>query len=250
MCCRKHAVAKGVDLKRFFSAAITAAAILGCVSAQASLVQRQNTTLDTETGLEWLNVQLPSGYGYNAVGAGAGGWIPAGWRYAWFDEVVALAERYVGPIDGGYSGPTSALSTNYATAAESFVLTMGMNLAFNDARASYNLQVYPGLRQISTQGMFRDRNSADGRVGIFEVTAVLEDAAGLYGAPESFRPFGRWLAVEDFWSDSFASSPISSLLVRETESTVPEPGTAVLVSIAFFGLAVSMKGAARKRRHA
>ena len=222
---------------------IVATALLAGAPARAALVVSGDVILDTATGLEWLNVRLPNGLSYNAIQAGAGGWLAAGWRFATFDELLSLATGNVGATNGGYDGlPFSGLSVGYAGAAEAFVLTMGMNTAFNDSRAVYDIQQFPGLRQITTQGWFTDRDSADVRVGIFDVTAVLEDSYGLYGAP---APLGRWSVEENREDPDRAAPSVSSLLVRGASTQVPEPATVWLIGGAL-ALMAGMRRAVRR----
>ncbi|MCZ8254682.1 MAG: PEP-CTERM sorting domain-containing protein [Polaromonas sp.] len=214
-------------------------ALAACLatSANAALVKSNDVILDTATGLEWLNVRLPNGLSYQQVQSGVGGWTLDGWRYASFDELSSLANRYIGASNGGYSSATeSALSTSYASSADLFVQAFGMNLAFNDPRALYNINTYPGLRQISVQGFFMDRNSSNPRLGTFEVTAVLEDTYGTYGPIDQFVPFGRWGLFEDFLEPYRSGPNISSLLVRGTATEVPEPTPLLLAGVGLVAL--------------
>lgn len=235
-------------MKNWLLKACFAAVVSVSLPAQAALIKTGDVALDTSTGLEWLSVRLPNGLSYQQVQSGIGGWTLNGWRLANFEELSSLANRYVGAANGGYSSAAqSALSTEYAASADVFVQVLGMNLAFNDPRALYNLREYPGLRQISVQGMFLDRSSADPRLGLFETTAVLEDAAGIYGSPDRFVPFGRWGLFENFIEPTRSGPNLSSFLVRESAQTVPEPSTLLLGMLAL--LSLSMMGRMRFRRN-
>jgi len=55
-------------------------------------------TLDTETGLEWLDLDLTVGLSIEEVEGGAGGWAAQGWRHASTAEVCDLFERYLPPL--------------------------------------------------------------------------------------------------------------------------------------------------------
>lgn len=55
-------------------------------------------TLDTETGLEWLDLDQTVEVSFDDIAAGYGGWAAAGWRPAVSSEVCALIEGYVTPI--------------------------------------------------------------------------------------------------------------------------------------------------------
>lgn len=216
-----------------FCAAIAASTAL---CANAALVKTDDVILDTTTGLEWLNVRLPNGLSYQQVQSGIGGWTLNGWRLASFAEVGGLATRYIGAANGGYSSAElSGLSIEYAESADLFVQTMGMNVAFNDPRAVYTVHDYPGLRQITTQGYFLDTNTSDPRLGLFEATAVLEDGYGIYGPPAQFVPFGRFGLFEDFLEPTRAGPYLSTLLVRQGATEVPEP-PAILLALSALGL--------------
>jgi hypothetical protein len=47
-------------------------------------------TRDTDSGLDWLDVPLTTSLSYDQIQAGAGNWIPTGWRYATEAEVCHL----------------------------------------------------------------------------------------------------------------------------------------------------------------
>jgi len=48
-------------------------------------------TRDTETGLDWLDLDgVTTGLSYDAIQGGAGGWLASGWRYATEAEVCHL----------------------------------------------------------------------------------------------------------------------------------------------------------------
>ena len=56
-------------------------------------------TVDTETGLEWLDLTETVGLSYAQVEAGAGGFVADGWRHATVHEVCDLFERYLVPTN-------------------------------------------------------------------------------------------------------------------------------------------------------
>jgi hypothetical protein len=54
-------------------------------------------TRDTETGLDWLDLGgVTTNLSYDAIQAGAGGWLAAGWRYATEAEVCQLFVAHAG----------------------------------------------------------------------------------------------------------------------------------------------------------
>ena len=58
----------------------------------------QLATLDTETGLEWLDLDQTVEVSFGDIAAGYGGWAAAGWRPATSSEVCGVIESYVTPI--------------------------------------------------------------------------------------------------------------------------------------------------------
>jgi len=84
------------DVRRCLLASVP---ILGLLSGSASadLIEVDLSsagdglvTRDTATALDWLDLTLTTNLSVNAVLGGAGGWLPAGWRYATDPEVLSL----------------------------------------------------------------------------------------------------------------------------------------------------------------
>jgi beta-glucanase (GH16 family) len=59
-------------------------------NSTSTLVDNGSTTLDTATGLEWLDLTLTQGVTAQDVLAGYGGYIADGWAFATVDEVCGL----------------------------------------------------------------------------------------------------------------------------------------------------------------
>ena len=72
-------------------------------SVNASLVDNGIYTTDTSGGLDWLDLTETAGFSYNQIMDGEGGWIGAGWRYAFEAEIDLLFETYLGIPEGVYS---------------------------------------------------------------------------------------------------------------------------------------------------
>lgn len=92
-------------LRRAPSPALLAAfaLVLVALPARAALEERDLATpgdalitLDTNTGLRWLETTLTLGQSYDDVAAGAGGWVADGWRHATTTEVCDLFQTYGG----------------------------------------------------------------------------------------------------------------------------------------------------------
>jgi len=190
--------------------------------SNAVLIDRGQHTTDTATELDWLKLDRLVGYSYEEVLNGAGGYLHSGWRYATQEEVVNLFTEYIGPSNGLYFGVMSAQSTSYFQGAENLVIALGMNLAFNDSRATTNF-TGSSIHQISVQGFVVP---SDAPQALAEATAVIDFAPTDYAMP---GPFGRWGVFDE--DRPYGTPNVSSFLVRETPRKVSEPDTLGLLLI-------------------
>lgn len=187
-------------------AALVLAVALLALPARAELVEIDLNapgdglvTRDTETGLDWLDVGgVTTGLSYDAVMAGAGGWITSGWRYATQAEICGLfvdhTEATACTFDSGIiSWPTDA--ANLITLLGSTGSTFGGT-------------------EISTftSGLYDD--GTGGAAGEAKVEVF-----------STFPPSGIFLlrtrATPDLVPSGTASSTRGSFLVRATPPAVP-----------------------------
>jgi len=207
-------------------------------ASRATLIDNGAFSTDTDIGLDWLKLGALAGFSYNQVSAGALGYTTSGWRYATQSEIVDLFTLYIGAQNNGYTnwsnGP-NAVSSAYFDDAYDLVLKLGMNVAFNDSRATVNSLVYPDLHQITVQGIFNDGLPGDPRQGFAEATAVIVDdefsGANCFSASV---PCGRWGVTTNFIPSNNNSTVRSSFLVRSTP--VPEPTNITLLAFGLAGL--------------
>lgn len=215
---------------------ITTLFLIFSTAANAALLDKGDYVTDTYDGKDWLKLNILNGYAYGDVLAGALGYTTSGWRYATTDDLLTLVNNYVGPSTGDYPGfPTSHYSTEALSGAIDLVTAMGMNAAFNDSRAVYNItgEVYEDLHQITLQGFFDSGINKD-VPGLAEITASISIAPGANLGPLPF-PSGRWLISESFFTQ-FPNTPVpygpslSSFLVRDI-AVVPEPQSLSLLTL-------------------
>ena len=75
------------------------------VNAPPQLIDLGDRTRDEATGLDWLDVTETASLSYDAILAGAGGWLAAGWRHATLQEVCDFFTTHaVAPADPCGSG--------------------------------------------------------------------------------------------------------------------------------------------------
>lgn len=221
-------------MKTVLLASVCAMCLVG--SARAALVAETGYALDTNTGLEWINQQVTDGYSYSAIEAGEGGFLAAGWIYATVDQWETLVSNYVGAANQVTGGFYQAASSAYFDNTVSIILTLGMNVAFNDTRATENLMVYPDLHQVSAQGFLQGDLSGFSSFG--EITAVFEGPPNLTDLyqfnPEPKLPYGRWGDQIVYAATSYSDPGAGSFLVRAQPT--PEPASLALLSLGVLGV--------------
>ena len=219
-------------MKSASAALIAATLTLAPLSAaQAQLVDHGSTTLDTQAGLEWLDLSASTGLSFAQVSAGfdTGGAFE-GYRYATSTEVQHLL--------GEFGLPTTA-STTYSTslAPQLAVFDSYLGLNFGGLGPAYGFQAMVG-------------DAIDGFAGYHPL---------FYGFPYSLNTDlgdGSFVAVGDRLVDTYAEATIGysetgferglgHFLVRDAVSPAPEPSTWALLAA---GLALIGVRARAKRR--
>lgn len=183
--------------------------VLSPMVADADLIDQGDRTLDTETGLEWLDVTLTQGVSYNDIIGGFGGYVADGYRYATESELCELFRAF------GDEFPCAV----YTTFTE-IPLATGNSLI-----ALLGDTGFPG-----TSGFFDN-----GRI---------EDFFQVGGALISCTDSGcklNWSAERGSLSTSFGTT--GSYLVRSQPASVSEPGTLALLGLGLAGI-----GMARRRK--
>jgi hypothetical protein len=215
---------------------------LAASPAQAILVSQSDTvfgaesvTLDTGTGLEWLDVDRSVNRSFNEVSGqlGTGGDFQ-GWRYATGAEVLNLIVSNTLPLAGSSSPGSLDIPS-----ASIFIDTLGPTLIDQ-------ILIPPGdfaSNAFGVIGVFA--GTLPGEYGLGSVTADGVTETGVFGPLFQFAQFGV--------ADNAGASPFEdadtqfadrgSWLVRGNNVTVQisEPGALAIFSIVIAGIAFSRR---------
>jgi hypothetical protein len=234
---------------RLSTAALCLAALVSSPAADAALVNEGEYTLDTSTGVEWLNPVVTSGLSYDQVLAGAGGWMAAGWQLATVNQFDALAQAYIGPqnlpYDTGRQGH-EANSASYLAAALSVVNTLGPTIEIQEWDGTVGLGTFQGT-DLNVSGFL-----AGGYHGELNYFPVVPYAAGSWISavlpPGEYSlaaaQFGAFLVMDPVGYVQPASLPELPLVIEPM--TTPETSTWAMMLLGFAGLGLAGLRARRK----
>ena len=176
--------------------------------ANAVIIDQTATTLDTDTGFEWLDMSYTDGITYGAALAGSNTFEGGGWRNASYSEVVELASNAV-----GYD-----ITTTFRYNSTSFI---GLSMLTDLLGRTYGGSLYSFI------------------AGNVEIGGGIARAQFGYNGPQGYflnRTPGRGWDV-----DPDPSNTIGTFLVRT--SAVPEPAIIALFALGLVGI-----GFARRRQ--
>jgi len=204
---------------------LVSSAFVFSANTSAAIIDNGLTTIDTDAGLEWLDVTETLNMSYNDVSAQLGNSSSSlfGYRYATGAEVTTLVDNWLGYSTGGYVNLSAA-----DDALDPLIPILG------DAYAAYEPNTDSLEGGNGTPG--------SGYHYVYGLTAAVDESATqvwsaiIYDRPESWGT--------DFYSQDYSSLDVSvyqgylgSFLVRETAvSTVPVPAAAWLFGSGLLGL--------------
>ena len=211
-----------MNLLRKLAAVVVA---LSPMAANADLIDVGDSTIDDSTGLEWLDLTLTTGQGYDDIIAGFGGFAAQGYVHAKLDKVCELW----GNAAAGSASTHRCLSDLDSDTMELSQGTADLLLAL--LGTTYSVQ---GTYK-SNIGIFDSGLISSGIVGLACVNAGPNPACfGGPPTPNAERQLkARFIDV--------TNNLFGHYLVRAV--SVPEPGT-----LALFGIGLAAMGLARRKR--
>jgi len=204
--------------------------------AHANLVDHGVDTFDTQSGLEWLDLNQTQGLSFDEVSAqlGAGGTY-AGYRYATTAEAQNLLGQFGLPIVSYTAYAGSPWASNLA----SFDALLGLNV--HGLGPGYAFEAETGGTHDGYHELFYGYGSAMN-------TAMNSDPNDAVGAGD--RLVSQSTEVTIGYAGAYAERNLSHFLVREGASVtaVPEPGTYALMLAGLAAIGLAGRGRSKRVR--
>jgi len=191
-------------------------------TVNATLINNGSTTVDTVSGLEWLDVTLTTNRSYNDIFiSGFGGYAAAGYQLATTVQLCGLF--------GSLGDTVSSNCTNNAINTDvSFISQASVNTLVGLLGATF----LSGQQIISTVGIFDSGLIGSGFIGLGCINSLTVDICVVNDAPGASRLI-TWTTTAGL------SSVVGSYLVRQTQT--PEPTSLALMFLGLLGLGFSRR---------
>lgn len=198
--------------RNYILAPALAALLLIASSAQGALIDNGDTTIDSATGLEWLDLTLTVGESYTDIQAGFGGYVAQGYVHASLNQLCGLFGALGDTVPNCSSTANDTVDQISQSSADTLTSLLGITSGFASLSA----------------GIF-DSGLLPERVGLACI-----DASGGIGACFSNLDDPSVIARRSWQPVASSASSIGNWLVRP--ASVPEPFTCSLLVLGLAGL--------------
>lgn len=180
------------------------------LSSNAALIDNVTTTIDTNTGLEWLDLSLTFNTSYDQLAGGFGSYFASGYTHATQSQLC------------GFFGALGDTVTNCNS----------MSASATDAITPANADTLIGLL-LSPGSTYPDA------LGIFDsgmVPTLLGDAGICASSNTGCSVGAQVFRNNDSLNSQAAADNIGHFLVRAQQNQIPIPGTLSIIGLGLVGL--------------
>ncbi len=211
--------------KKFSCATIIAISSTFSIAEASIIDTNQDSFIDTETGLEWMDFGINSQYSYDYVTSQLDGGIYDGWEVANLEQARSLFYAFSG-VEAYSSGNTN--ERRYGEEEKIKFLDLVAIVGITDANTYTHTSLDENYSIMSNIGFHLGTNG----LSVMEMT--LKDYADIGINDEIRYDFLDNAAIDNEGWKSVTLPGHSTYLVRTT--SVPEPSTLAIFSLAMIGL--------------
>lgn len=195
--------------------AATITTLISSANVNAALIDNGNTTLDTNTGLEWLDLNITDDMAASDIYSDVGGYMSIGFRSATSSEIISLWGS--AGIISNYEqlNPNDQWYTNNTTEVLAFMGLFGTTGGYSDSYGNTYLYSH-GLYQNPVANAYTEAT-----------IILLTSATGTQNTSADFAQMDYFISEDPDWMGHY--------LVRT--STVPVPASIWLFGSGLIGLA-------------